>query len=93
DSVPDITTLSLEDDSNYYLIVSNNSGTFSDVTLRLKIPGLTDTRPRLASVLNESWSRTLSYSEDSAEWLLDTHTMCFGDINIWVIPKKVAESQ
>lgn len=93
DSIADITTLGLEDDLNYYLIVSNNSGTFNDVTLRLKIPGLTDTRPRSASVLNESWSRNLSYSEDSSEWLLDTHTMCFGDINIWVIPKKVAENQ
>jgi hypothetical protein len=92
DSIADITTLGLEDQSNYYLIVSNNSGTFSDVTLRLKIPGLTDHKARTAKVLNESWSRTLSFSEETGEWMIDPHTMCFGDINIWVIPK-VAEKE
>jgi hypothetical protein len=35
DSVADITTLALADDQNYYLVVSDNSGTFADVSLRL----------------------------------------------------------
>ena len=87
DSVADITTLALEDETNYYLIVSDNSGTFSDVTLRLKGLNLATTRSRPVEALNESWSRTLAYSEDSGEWVLDPHTMCFGDINVWVIPK------
>jgi hypothetical protein len=87
DSVADITTLALEDETNYYLIVSNNSGTFSDVTLRLKGLKLATTHSRPVQALNESWSRTLAYSEDAGEWVLDPHTMCFGDINVWVIPK------
>lgn len=88
DSIPDISSLALADEKNYYLIVSNNSSTFGDVSLRLKIPGLTDGKARQASVLNESWSRTLAFSEETGEWVLDTHTMCFGDINIWVIPRQ-----
>jgi hypothetical protein len=87
DSVADVTTLALEDETNNYLIVSNNSGTFSDVTLRLKGLKLSTTRSRPVEALNESWSRTLAYSEDAGEWVLDPHTMCFGDINVWVIPK------
>lgn len=87
DSLPDITTLSLEDQNNYYLVVSNNSGTFNNITLRLKGLQFPDRNPRTVSVLNEGWSRNLSYSEELAEWQLDSHTMCFGDINIWVIPK------
>jgi hypothetical protein len=87
DSVADVTTLALEDETNYYLIVSNNSGTFSDVTLRLKGLKLSTTRSRPVEALNESWSATLAYSEDAGEWVLEAHTMCFGDINVWVIPK------
>ncbi len=71
----------------YYVIVSDNSGVFNDISLRLSLPSIGDTRTRQASVLNEEWSRTISYSEETREWIIDTHTMCFGDINIWVIPK------
>jgi hypothetical protein len=42
---------------------------------------------RNAEVLNEQWHRTIGYSEETDEWVIDKHTMCFGDINIWVIPK------
>jgi hypothetical protein len=87
DSVPDLTTLPLEDRDHYYLIVSNNSGTFTDISIRMKLPHLQGTEARPATVLNEEWNRTAGYSEESGEWILDTHTMCFGDINIWVIPK------
>ena len=91
DSVPDITTLALEDDDHCYLVVANNTGTFSDVTLRLKGLPLGDTRSRSVEVLNEDWSRSLGYSEDSGEWILAPHTMCFGDVNVWRIPKKTPE--
>jgi len=88
DSIADITTLTLEDNQNYYVVTSNNSGTFNDVTLR--ITGLkfanNDTRP--AEVLNEGWSRDLRFSEETNEWIIDSHSMCFGDINIWVISKQ-----
>jgi formylglycine-generating enzyme required for sulfatase activity len=87
DSVADVTSLALADEQNYYLIASNNSGMFPDVAFRLQIPGLTDKRPRVATALNEGWSRDLEYDEASGEWLLRPHSMCFGDINIWVIPK------
>jgi len=87
DSVADVTTLALEDETSYYLIVSNNSGTYSDVTLRLNGLKLSTTHSRPVQALNESWSRTLAYSEETGEWVLDPHTMCFGDINVWVIPK------
>jgi formylglycine-generating enzyme required for sulfatase activity len=87
DSVADITTLALEDKTNYYLIVSNNSGTFSDVTLRLKGLKLATTNSRTVEALNESWSTTLAYSEETGEWMIEPHPMCFGDINVWVIPK------
>jgi hypothetical protein len=87
DSVADITTLALEDERNYYLIVSNNSGSFSDVTLRLTGLKLAAPQTRLAQVMNESWSRTLAFSEEAGEWVLDSHSMCFGDVNLWVIPK------
>lgn len=91
DSVPDLTTLALEDADHYYLVVCNNSGTFGDVTLRLKGLSLRDQQARAAEVLNEDWSRSLGYSEDSGEWILAPHTMCFGDVNVWRIPKKPPE--
>lgn len=87
DSVSDVTTLALEDERSYYLIVSNNSGTFGDVTLRLKGLKLASARSRPIEALNESWSVSLSYSERSGEWVIEPHSMCFGDINAWVIPK------
>jgi len=87
DSVEDITTLALEDDTNYYLIVSDNSGLFKDVLLRMKLPRIQDRGDRQASVLNEGWSRTLTFDESTGEWMLPKHTMCFGDVNVWVIPK------
>lgn len=87
DSVADLTTLALEDETNYYLIVSNNSGTFSDVTLRLTGLKLTAPQTRLAQAMNESWSSTLAFSEEAGEWTIEPHSMCFGDVNIWVIPK------
>ncbi len=87
DSVADITTLPLEDQANYYLIVSNNSGVFTDISLRMKLPAMEGIAARQATVLNEDWHRAMGYSEDSGEWSIDKHTMCFGDINVWVIPK------
>lgn len=87
DSVADITTLGLEDETHYYVIVSDNSGTFTDVTLRLKLPRMDSHMARKAEVLNEQWHRTIGYSEETGEWVIDKHTMCFGDINIWAIPK------
>lgn len=88
DSIADITTLAFEDNQNYYVIASNNSGTFNDITL--SITGLKfaskDSRP--AEEPNEGWSRDLRYSEETSEWILDSHSMCFGDINICVISKQ-----
>lgn len=83
----DVTTLALEDETNYYLIVSNNSGTFSDVTLRLKGLKLATTKSRPIEALNESWSTKLACSEETGEWMIEPHPMCFGDINVWVISK------
>lgn len=91
DSVQDLTTLALEDADHHYLVVCNNSGTFGDVTLRLKGLNLADRQSRTAEVLNEDWSRSLGYSEDSGEWILAPHTMCFGDVNVWRIPKRPPE--
>lgn len=90
DSVADITTLALEDEKNYFLIVSNNSGSFSDVTLRLKGLPLATTRARPVEALNESWNVMLSFSEETGEWFLEPHPMAFGDVNIWVISKTMA---
>ena len=87
DCVADITTLPLEDQQNYYLIVSDNSSTFNDVTISMQLPHMEGTAPRQAIVLNEEWNRTIARSEETGEWVIDKHTMCFGDINIWVIPK------
>ena len=88
DAVADVTTLALEDEKNYYLIVSDNSGVFKDLTLRLRGLELADHKPRRAEVHNESWSKTIAHSPESDEWIIDPHTMCFGDINIWVISKE-----
>jgi hypothetical protein len=87
DSVADITTLALEDETNYYLIVSNNSGTFSDVQIRLKGLSFTTTGSRQAQVMNEGSSRKVAFSEETGEWRIDAHSMCFGDVNIGGIPK------
>ncbi|MBU6387461.1 MAG: SUMF1/EgtB/PvdO family nonheme iron enzyme [Planctomycetes bacterium] len=87
DSISDVTTLCLADNRHYYLIVCNNGGTFSDLQLRLQGLQLTSSVPRTAHVMNEGWSRNLSYSEQQKDWTLDVHTMCFGDVNIWVIDK------
>ena len=87
DCIADVTTLPLEDQDNYYLIVSDNSASFTDVEIRLQLPHMQGTAARQATVLNEAWSRTIAYSEETEEWRLDKHSMCFGDINIWVIPK------
>lgn len=87
DSVPDLTTLTLEDPDRYYLVVCNNSGTNGNVQLRLRRLKLAGTASRTASVLNEGWSRNIRLSEDQQEWLIDSHSMCFGDVNIWTIEK------
>jgi hypothetical protein len=87
DSVSDITTLELEHATHYYVIASDNSGVFTDVSLRMKLPTIHDTTPRPASVMNEDWSRDVIFDEETGEWVITTHTMCFGDINIWMIPK------
>ena len=87
DSVADITTLALEDGANYYLIASDNTGTFSDVRLRLRGAAFKCKQPRAASVLNEGWERALTYDEQRDEWAIAAHTMVFGDVNVWVIPK------
>lgn len=92
DCIPDLTTLELEDAKNYYLIVSDNSGVLEDVNLRLKLPGIKDTSTRSANVLNEDWARDISYDQKTGEWAIVTHKMCFGDINIWVIPKAEPKS-
>jgi len=88
DAVADITTLALEDEKNYYLIVSDNSGVFKDVTLRLKGLKLADQNSRPAEVLNESWGKNIAYAPESDEWIIGPHIMCFGDVNVWVIPKE-----
>lgn len=32
-------------------------------------------------------TRFMACSEDTREWVIDPHAMCFGDVNVWVIPK------
>jgi len=88
DAVADITTLALEDEKNYYLVVSDNSGVFKDVTLRLKGLKLANQELRPAEVLNESWEKTMTYAPESGEWVIGPHAMYFGDINVWVISKE-----
>lgn len=92
DSVPDITTLTLEDDANYYLIAADNSGLFEDVSFRMKLPAVKDDRMREVSVLNEDWAREMRYESETGEWVIATHKMCFGDVNIYVIPKALKEA-
>ncbi len=91
DSVPDVTTLALEDGDHWYVVACNNSGTFGDVTLRLQGLPLPEGSRRTAEVLNEAWHRDLAWSRDSREWRLPAHSMCFGDVNIWRIPKRTEE--
>ena len=87
DRVPDVSTLTLEDQQNLYLIAVDNTGLFSDVSFRMKLPQIRDTKMRNVTVLNESWSREMNYEADTGEWVIPKHTMRFGDVNIWVIPK------
>lgn len=86
--VPDISTLTLEDEGSYYLISCDNSGVFEDVSFRMRLPAIKDARTREATSLNEAWSRDVAYDSHTGEWTIATHKMCFGDVNIWVIPKK-----
>ncbi|MEY2787099.1 MAG: hypothetical protein RLZZ34_242, partial [Verrucomicrobiota bacterium] len=44
---------------------------------------------REARVLNEDWGGVVEFAEASGEWLITPHPMCFGDVNVWVIPKAV----
>lgn len=89
DCISDISTLELGDEQHYYLIVANNSGVSEDVQLRLKLPGIQDTQTRSAQVLNEDWSREIRYDDTTGQWVIATHKMVFGDVNIWVIPKTI----
>lgn len=90
DTVSDITTLTLEDEKNYYLIASDNTGLFKDVKLRMRLPHMQGTvEGREAHVLNEDWSRSVTYDAATGEWQIAPHNMCFGDINVWVIAKAV----
>lgn len=87
DTVSDISTLALEDHDNYYLVAADNSMVFEEVEFRLTLPGMVGTQRRQAEVLNEDWSRDVTYEPETGEWTIGTHKMCFGDINIWIIPK------
>ncbi|MDA1178644.1 MAG: SUMF1/EgtB/PvdO family nonheme iron enzyme [Planctomycetota bacterium] len=82
DCVPDISTLTLEDQDNYYLIASNNSGKLEDIAFRMKLPKLKGDGARSVSVLNEDWSRSLTYDPATEEWVIAKHKMAFGDINV-----------
>jgi len=83
----DIATTALEDAGNYYLIAADHTGLFNDVLFHLKLPAMASHTPREAQVLNEGWSRTIQFDEETAGWIIPQHTMCFGDVNVWVIPK------
>lgn len=87
DKIPDISTLALEDNHNYYLIAVDNTGVFENVSFRMKLPHIKTVAPRLATVLNEGWSREIGYDAETSQWVIPEHTMCFGDVNIWTIPK------
>ena len=90
DTVSDITTLALEDGENYYIIAADNSSLFKNVQFRMKLPQMQGTfENREAHVLNEDWSRSLTYDAATEEWQIASHHMCFGDVNVWVIPKAV----
>lgn len=87
DCISDISTLTLEDQDNYYLIASNNAGKLEDITFRMKLPNMKVLGARFAGVLNEDWSRLVTYDSATEEWTIPKHKMAFGDINVWVIPK------
>jgi hypothetical protein len=87
DCIADVTTLGLEDDAHYYLIVACNSPALDEVALRMRLPRIQGTAPRQAVALNEHWRRELRYDEASQHWVLTPHPMCFGDVNIWKIRK------
>jgi hypothetical protein len=87
DSVADVTTLALEDADNYYLVVSNNSRSFSDVALRLSGLKLAGDQDRTAQVLHESWSKALTRDAETGDWVIGPHAMHFGDVNVWTIAK------
>lgn len=57
------------------------------MTLRMHLPVMQGQQDRKASVLNEEWSRDLTYIESTQEWTIEPHSMYFGDVNIWVIAK------
>jgi len=88
DKVPDITTLALEDDENYYLIAVDNAGVFQDVTFRMRLPGMDGTKKRTVTVLNEDWGREMTFDSADGRWVIPEHTMVFGDVNVFVIAKK-----
>jgi len=88
DSVPDLTTLALEDDDRYYVVAADNSGPLPEVTLRLHGLPLPPGPPRTAEVLGEGWSRSLRFDDDDGAWVIDPHAMRFGDVNVWAIPKR-----
>ena len=87
DAVADITTLALADEANYYLIVSDNHAVIEDLELKLHLPGMQHLDDRPIDVLNESWSRPGRYDAESETLTIEKHTMCFGDINIWAMPR------
>jgi len=89
DKVPDITTLALEDDENYYLIAVDNTGVFEDLTFRMSLPGIENTKKRYVTVLNEDWGREMIFDAAGKVWVIPEHTMCFGDVNIFVMQKKL----
>lgn len=89
DLIPDLTTLTLRDQKNDYLVVSCNSRTLENLDLRLKLPvPPCEPQPKTVHVLNESWSRPMRYDAERQSWRIAPHTMSFGDINVWVIPRE-----
>ena len=87
DRVPDVTTLALEDGENYYLVAVDNTGVFEDVTFRMTLPDMKGQHKRVVTVLNEDWSREMMFDPADGKWVIPAHTMCFGDVNIFVIRK------
>ena len=87
DKVPDLTTLALEDDENYYLVAVDNTGVFEDVSFRMRLPAVKDEGARRVTVLNEDWGRDMVFDPVDGKWIIPAHTMCFGDVNIFVIQK------
>ena len=60
-------------------------GTISSCCSR-RIKGKDGQGPRI-QVLNEDWGRNISFDAETGDWVIEKHTMCFGDVNIWVLPK------